>query len=400
MIVLKYSIVSPYSEMAILISFNLDNWHEIEISEKDKQSLLEHCQLIDPEVQEKVISSSGNSLFLHSDDAKQLLGALSYSIQSIKDKKVKSLFDKVIKSILKSSRDNEPPIEENDDEIFSSINDACAELSHKMNNSPDPELGNLSPAQVHKLIHSKFNDDDCPVKLNKNLSFDGLSQSIFFRNTRLFLNTIISSGGAPATATGNLSRKFVAQMFEEMELDDDYRKSTTKYNKVINEEDIFPLHIIKIVCEQGELLQFRSKKIHVRKKYHKLLSDENAGELYYLLFRTFYELFCLSYLDRLPEFDSLQGTINYTFYRLSMICSEYTAVENMFNKIVLPAVHDEIHHNEIVISNIGWLLRARILEPLIDFGLIEGKMEKGEYVEEIVEVRKTPLFDKFMGFEL
>jgi len=385
-----------------LISFNLENWHTIEISEKDKQSLLEHCQLIDPEVQEKIISSSGNSLLLHSDDAKQLLGALSYSIQSIKNKKIKSLFDKVIKSILKSSRDNEPPIEEQDDEvILSSINEACAELSHKMNNSPDPELGNLSPAQIHKLIYSKFNDIDCPVKLNKNLSFEDLSQSIFFRNTRLFLNMIMSSGGAPATVRGNLSRKFVTQMFEVMELDNKYRKSVTAYNKVINETDIFPLHVIKIICEQGGLIQLRSKKFHVRKLFHNLLSDENAGELYYLIFRTFYEEFFLGYLDRFPEFDSIQGTINFTLYQLSVNCNDFVSTDiNLFRKIVLPAAQEEIRQKRIIIREIGWLLQSRILKPLINFGLIEGKIEKSKHVENIVEVRKTPLFDKFMGFEL
>jgi len=391
----------PTQRGKILISFNMDNWLKIELSEKEKHTVLQFCQLIEPHIQEKINSSSGNALFLHEEDAKQLLAALCYSIEKVRDRKVKSLFDKAIKSILKSSRDNEPPIEENDEEIFSSINDACTELSNNINKSPDPELGNLSPTQVHKLIYSKWDNDDCPIKFNKNLSLDELNHSIFFRNTRIFLKTIISSSGAPATVRGNLGRKFVAQMFEEIELDDDYRKSTTKYNKVLNETDVFPLHLIKIICKQGELIQLRSKKFHVKKKYHKLLSDDNAGELYYLLFRTFYEVFCLGYLDRFPEFDSLQGTINYTLCRFSVICNDYIPVDiNLFHKIVLPAVREQIRQERIIIREIGWLLQSRILKPLINFGLIEGRIEKGEYVENILEARKTPLYDKFMSFEL
>ena len=384
-----------------MVSFNLENWQKIKLSEKDKQSLLQYCQLIDPEVEEKIKSSSGNSLFLHEDDADQLLAALCYSIEKVRDRKVKSLFDKLIQDISLGSQVNNNPVENNDDEIISSINETCAELSNNINNSPDPELGDLSPAQVHKLLYSKWKDNNCPIKFNKNLSLEDMNQSIFFRNTRLFLNNIISSGGAPATVRGNLSRKFVTLMFEEMELDDKYRKRITTYNKVLNETDVFPLHVIKIICEQGELIQLRSKKFHVKKKYQKLLSDDNAGELYYLIFRTFYEVFCMGYLDGFPEFDSLQGTINFTLYQLSVICDDYIPVDiELFRKIVLPAVREEIRQERIIIREIGWLLQSRILKPLINFGLIEGKIKKGEHVEDIVEVRKTPLFDKFMGFDI
>jgi hypothetical protein len=383
-----------------LVSFNLENWQKIKLSKKDKQSLLQHCQLIDPEVQEKINSSSGKALFLHEDDADQLLAALCYSIEKVRDKKVKSLFDKLIQEISLGSQVNNNPVKHDDEEILSSIDDACAELSSKLNNTPDHELGDLSPAQVHKLIYSKWDNDDCPIKFNKNLSLDDLNKSIFFRNTRLFLNTIISSGGAPATATGNLSRKFVTLMFEEMELGNKYRKRITTYNKVLNETDVFPLHLIKIICEQGDLIHLRSKKFHVRKLFLELLSDENAEELYYLLFRTFYEVFFLGYLDRFPEFDSLQGTINYTLYQLSVICNDFVPVKNMFEKIVLPAVQEEIRQEPVITREIGWLLQSRILEPLINFGLIEGKIKKSKHVEDIVKVRKSPLYDKFMSFEL
>ena len=70
-------------------------------------------------------------------------------------------------------------------------------------------------------------------------------------------------------------------MFEEMELDAKDRISTIRCNKVLNEEDVFSLHIIKIVCEIGKLINGRSKRFLVSGKYKNLLADEKAGELYF-----------------------------------------------------------------------------------------------------------------------
>ena len=83
-----------------------------------------------------------------------------------------------------------------------------------------------------------------------------------------------------ATARGNLNRKSVKLMFDRLTISEDYKKEILKYNKVINEEDVFVLHMPRVVCQSAGLIHKRKSKFLVPKKRHSLLSDEKAGELY------------------------------------------------------------------------------------------------------------------------
>ena len=73
--------------------------------------------------------------------------------------------------------------------------------------------------------------------------------------------------GITATERGNLKRAFVAVMFEEIELDQHERMFIKNVNKVINEKDVYPLHIIEIVCELEELINHLSKNLLAARKH-------------------------------------------------------------------------------------------------------------------------------------
>lgn len=97
------------------------------------------------------------------------------------------------------------------------------------------------------------------------------------------------------------------------------KEDTIRFNKVLNEHDVRPLHIIRIICELARLVRRRKRKFLVTNKGQQLLGEQKAGELYTLLFRTFFRQFNLSYLDGLPECYGLQGTIAYSLYRLKKV---------------------------------------------------------------------------------
>ncbi len=71
----------------------------------------------------------------------------------------------------------------------------------------------------------------------------------------------------------------------------------------------------------------------------------------------------------------------------------------MVDKILLPAVINEVNAALSEHMKIEWILRSRILKPLEGFGLLECQYRKKEWRSEIWEVRKTALFDKFVGGE-
>ena len=274
-------------------------------------------------------------------------------------------------------------------------------LKEVYNNTPDPQMHGLTPNQVHGFIYIPWGDPYSPIKFNKDLSLTEVNSSIFFRNTRLFLQTLLEfHNEITATEKGNLNRAFVKVIFEELEFDEKEKILTKKYKKALNETDAGPLHIIKIVCEVGGLIKKRSKRFFVPKKYQHLLSDEKAGELYYLLFEIYFKKFNLGYCDGFPKVESIQITFDYSLYRLSKICDNYITMDKLYNEIFLPKVKEEIRKTRTIRREIGWLVEVRIIRHLVKFGLLEAIYKKEKYLSRMEKVRKSSLFDKFLGWEV
>jgi len=73
-------------------------------------------------------------------------------------------------------------------------------------------------------------------------------------------------------------------------------------------------------------------------------------------------------------------------------------MEELFDEILLPAVRSEIRKKLPPILKVKWLVQSRIVGPLAGFGLLECRYKEERY-REIVAIRKTQLFDKFMRWE-
>ena len=88
---------------------------------------------------------------------------------------------------------------------------------------------------------------------------------------RSFVAIALMENIPTSTAKGNLNRKIVKIIFDKLILPEDYKRFTLKYNKVINEEDVFPLHIIRTVCESaGLIFQTKNRFLFLINKQHLL----------------------------------------------------------------------------------------------------------------------------------
>lgn len=273
------------------------------------------------------------------------------------------------------------------------LNEHLQDVMVARNKTSDSEMGNLSPEQVSRLIYSPWDENDFPLKFNKELTLKDVKGSTFFTNTCFFLKALIENEKEnTATATGNLTRKIVKILFDRLVFKEGKKEHILKYNKVINEEDVFELHIVRVVCEGAGLIHRRKNKFLVVKKHQNLLLEEKAGELYHLLFNGYFKKFNLGYVDRLPEADCIQQTISYSFYRLGEIAKKYINIKNLENKIFLPAVKDEVGAAISNYSEFEWIITSRILRPLKDLGLLECKYIHKKWSNEIDEIRKTQIF--------
>jgi len=287
-----------------------------------------------------------------------------------------------------------------EEEFNKKLSERIQQFIDAQNNQPDPEMGGLSPNQVWSLLRLDWDREDCPMRLNKNLTIDDLRDSDFFHNVRTFLNILLEMKDVDtATATaGNLKRKVVKAVFDQMRLSEKVREEIRIFCKAGNEQDVKALHVMRVVCECAGLIRRRKKRFLVLKKHAPLLSDNRAGDLFYLLFLTYFRKFNLGYYDGLPELHSIQGTIACTFYRLQTTADDYVPMKGLAEKILLPAALKEVcslppySKSELVLS-------LRVIEPLESLGLIECSWEEGIALPQVASIRKTELFDKFIQFK-
>ena len=375
----------------------------IELTPKEHKTLLQHCQFIDRDIYDRIQNAHNGVLHLLVEECYYLKGAIQAGIQKANKPKIKNILGSVFNKlspnpIVKSIADE---IEAQNFDNIDDLNDHLQGMMSDRNKAPDPEMGGLSSEQVSRLIYSSWDDIKFPLKFNKELKYSDVKDSAFFTNTTIFLKTLIEMEKEPtATAKGNLNRKIVKVLFDKLIIDEDDRRFTLEYNKVLNEMDVLPLHIAKVVCEAVGLIHKQKNKFLVVKKYQSLVSEGKAGELYHLLFTGYFTKFNIGYLDRLFELECIQQTIAYSIFRLGEIADSWVGIDKLVKELFLPAVKKEIRAEIAERVGIEWTLYSRIIRPLEGFGLVECKYGKQNWRRsDVKKLKKTRLFDRFVGRE-
>jgi len=288
------------------------------------------------------------------------------------------------------------------DKQFGSAGDTNEYLSQvvdEYNRRPQGDMGGLSPIDVRRLLSSDWEGEHGAIILNTELKEADLLEAEIFQNARILLSAVHRNDGIKATVKGNLSRDFVLKMVNEMNWPKGFVDELWRYNKVLNEFDVGPLHIIRLVLQLSSLLRLAKGSFRATRKAEQLLEIERSGVLYALLFRTYFRKFNLSYLSVMPEVPALQHTIAFSFYMLSKHANTWRKLETLTPFSVLPVVSAQIYESRRSDAGIyfNWIILERIIRPLETFGLIE--VRKGDS-SGVLEIRKASLFEKFLRFDL
>lgn len=284
---------------------------------------------------------------------------------------------------------------------FADLAEAQAFLERRLmeyNTRPQAVLGGLSPLAAFELMDGDWVTSG-PLRLNTALAVADVLPADIFVNARTLLTAAAEAGSIKATAAGNLNRRFVREMLEACRWPARFVQSVWRVNKVVNERDVLPLHVLRLVLDLAGLLKRRKGAFTATGRGRKLLEEERAGDLYSVLFLTFFQRFNLGYLDRLPEVPGLQATVAFTLYRLRDACTSWVRPEALTEAVVLESVREEIPVHPMF-DPADLVLETRILTPLVTFGLLERRdLEPGPLYHRPFEVRKTTLYDRFLRFE-
>jgi hypothetical protein len=111
-------------------------------------------------------------------------------------------------------------------------------------------------------LHDEPSASNHAIRLEANLSHTEISGSSVTANTLLLLRRAAKAGGLKLTATGNLSRAVVDEMFEIIQTPDYDKAELPRFQKVINEPDFLPLHFVRILTQAAKLFRtYRGKLV-------------------------------------------------------------------------------------------------------------------------------------------
>ncbi len=271
---------------------------------------------------------------------------------------------------------------------------------------PSDDPSGLEGDSLLRLIQHPVGTPGCAVVLRDDLTLPELTESAFLFNARLFLAKAASED-LRATAKGNLNTAFVAYMVTEMHLSEVERHWFT-YGRPKREDDFTSLHTLRSVLTLAGLVEQKPRAFAVTDEGSRLLSDDAAGELQALLFRTCFGPFDLSFLDRMDEDFLLQATLPYTLFMMSREAGDWLSPKELRDRVLLDEARDPIAEESTFDESL-WRFEFRLIEPLVAFGLLERRAHPDPPDDQsrfrsapyrYYQVRRTTLFDRFVEFDI
>jgi hypothetical protein len=246
-------------------------------------------------------------------------------------------------------------------------------------------------------LHDEPSTNNHAIRLEPKLTATELSTSAVAVNTMLLLRRAAETGGLKLTVTGNLSRAVVEGMLG-IEWPDYDKAELVRYSKVINEPDFLPLHFIRVLMQAAKLLRTHRGKLVPTPLGRKILKGEQFGPLQALLFHVAFWHVNLGYFDRYPLESWPQSQVGVVLWSLSTSAHDWLPSEKLTRLCTSPVIG---------VLESQWdfgsgATEARILRPLVWFGLLESRTE-GRSPTEMVDrrlYRKAPLFDCFVKFNV
>jgi hypothetical protein len=256
---------------------------------------------------------------------------------------------------------------------------------------------------IRNLLTANWESDNGPIRLRRNLTLSQVEKSLLFSQTRLFLRLLHEDKGAQLTVAGNLTRAGVASLSGRMPWPRRHYESLNRtLTKVVNERDVFPLHIIRIICECADLTSKRRNRLTASRRAQEMCEDGQAGALFRHLFVTFFRRFSLDYLSPFAETPEVQRSAAFILWVLHTAARRWRSAAELVPGILLPYVRQKTSVVSSLPDASEWILEEEILAPLEWFGMLESSMSEQDRGTSQADpkYRKTPLFDQFLSFKV
>jgi hypothetical protein len=176
------------------------------------------------------------------------------------------------------------------------------------------------------------------------------------------------------------------------------RANAFRLNKVINEPDFQPLHVVRMLAQAAILVRVQRGKLMANPLEKSMLSDARRGSLPAILFHLAFWHMDLGYFGRGLLGSWPQADIGIVLWSLSVSAGDWQTSEKLTRLCTIP----ESATLTGIWDRSTYAMEARILRPLLWFGLMEHRSEKipeNRFASRHY-YRKTVLFDRLLAFNV
>jgi hypothetical protein len=236
------------------------------------------------------------------------------------------------------------------------------------------------------------------IRIANDLKADEIDASPVARNSLILLWRAVECDGLPLTATGNLSRAAVAEMRKLIEWPDYDQADAFQFNKVINEPDFLPLHVVRQLAQASTLVRAQRGKLVTTPLGNSMLSDARQRSLLAILFHLAFWRLDLGYFGRGLLGSWPQADAGVVLWSLSVCANDWQTSEQLTRLCTIP---------EPAMFSGAWdrtpyAMEARMLQPLQWFGLLEYRREEipDSRFATRAYYRKAAIFDRLLSFDV
>jgi len=247
-------------------------------------------------------------------------------------------------------------------------------------------------------LHDEPSGSNRAIRLEPDLANAEISGSAVTANALILLQRAAEVGGLKLTATGNLSRAVVEEMFGIIKAPGYDKTELLRVQKVINEPDFLPLHFVRVLTQTAKLIRTHRGKLVPTPLGRRLLAAEQHGPLQAVLFHVAFWRLNLAYFDGHPLDSWPQSEVGIILWSLSASAHDWLPRETLTRLSASPVIGVLESQWDVGSS----AMEARILRPLVWFGLLESRTEPRSATEVVDRrlYRKASLFDRLVKFDV
>ena len=195
-----------------------------------------------------------------------------------------------------------------EDELHAFVEDFMA----RRNDAPLDDFDGLSPEQMQRLLRAPL-EPGSPIAVSQVPRVTPPSPLLFLV---LDMAQALGDAGLKATTKGNLPRSYVHAAAAR------YRDAGWVHNDLAvperarGEEDVFDLHVARIVARMAGLITLRGGRWHLTKRYRETMERHGAPGVYGALIEAFVTKYAWRWPDLYPEFDIVQRSWGFSLLLL------------------------------------------------------------------------------------